>query len=139
MATKNDVTDQLYAAAPLRRGEGRTTFMSMISSVGAVLAACSCCVLPMALAGVGLSAGLSTALSSLGSLRWPMTVFSVVAVTASWLIILRQQRPEGGCASRTALAWLLRPRIIALVVATILTLVAIAWSFIEPTMMNVLM
>lgn len=139
MATRNDVTDQLYSAAPLRRGEGRTTFMSMISSVGAVLAACSCCVLPMALAGVGLSAGLSTSLSSLGSLRWPMTAFSVVAVTASWLIILRQRRLEVGCASRTSLAWLLRPRIIALVVATILTLVAIAWSFIEPTMMNALM
>lgn len=138
MATRNDVTDQLYSAAPLRRGEGRTTVVSMISSVGAVLAACACCILPMALAGIGLSAGLSTALSSLGLLRWPMTAFSVVAVAASWFIVLRQPRHEGDCASRTALAWLLRPRIIVLVVAIIFTLVAVAWSFIEPTMMNAL-
>lgn len=139
MASRNDVSNQLHLAASPRLGETKTTFLSMISSTGAVLAACSCCILPMALAGIGLSAGLSTALSQLGSLRWPMTAFSVVAVFASWFMVWRQRQSDSSCVPLTALQWLLQPRIIALLMATIFTLIATSWSLFEPNLMKAFM
>lgn len=139
MAIANSMSDQILSGVPRRSSEGKTTFVSIISSMSAVLAACSCCILPMALAGVGLSAGLSNTLSPLGSLRWPMTAFSVVAVTASWLIVLRKSRRECACASNPAQKWFLKPQVLVLLVATKFTFVAAAWSFFEPTLMSALM
>lgn len=138
MASRHTLSGQL-PVAPSRLNEGKTTFVSVVSSAGAVLAACSCCILPMALAGVGLSTGLSSTLSPLGSLRWPMTAFSIVAVLASWFLALRQGGGQCNCPTGTLASWLLRPQIIALIIATKLTLVAAAWSLFEPTLMKALM
>lgn len=139
MATTNETITHLVSSAPVRIGGGGTTFMSMLSSLGAILAACSCCILPMALAGLGVSAGLSTTLSPLGPLRWPMTAFSVTAVAISWLVILRQRRSALACASCNTFKWLLSPRMIVLILATGFTLVAAGWSFLEPALMRALM
>lgn len=138
MATRNYISGRVPFVEPLRPNGGRTTLLSMVSSSGAVLAACSCCVFPMALAGMGVSAGLGGALSPLGALRWPMTVFSIVAVAASWFLVLRQRRRAPSCAHADARTWLLSPRMIALIVATNFALLAASWSLFEPTLMRLM-
>lgn len=138
MATRNGIIELGLPAEPVRPGGGRSTFLSMISSLGAVLAACSCCILPMALAGIGVSAGLSSVLSPLGPLRWPMTAFAVVAVASSWFVVLRQRRRACSCTRRDSVRWLLSPRMMILIIATKFTTLAAGWSFLEPAFMRAL-
>jgi len=73
---------QINAVETFPLNEGKTAFVSVISSSAAVLAACSCCILPLVLAAAGLSASLSSILTPLGSLHWPMTALSMIAVAA---------------------------------------------------------
>lgn len=110
--------------------------MSMVSSVGAVLAACSCCILPMALAGIGLSTGLSSVLSPLGSLRWPMAALSVLMVAVSWFVVIRQRRQACGCSSLDLRLWLRTPKILMLLAASVFTLISLSWSAVEPALMR---
>ena len=100
MAIADDMTGECESLEPLNAGAGKTTLLSMISSLGAVLAACSCCILPMALAGLGVSAGLGSFVSPLGPMRWPITAFAAIAVAASWLIVVRQRRGVCPCGPR---------------------------------------
>jgi mercuric ion transport protein len=128
-----------HAVEPLPLNEGKTTVVSVISSSAAVLAACSCCILPMVLAAAGLSAGLSSVLAPLGSLHWPMTALSMIAVAASWLIVLRKYRRKSHCDSQAAFKWFKNPQIIMLLVATVLSFIAAAWGYFEPTLMKAFM
>lgn len=117
----------------------KTTLLSMFSSVGAVLAACSCCVLPMALAGVGLSTGLGAVFSPLGPLRWPMAALSVLMLAASWLVVIRHRRQACGYGAMDVRSWLLTPKIVMLMIATLLTLVAVSWGAFEPALMRAML
>ena len=92
MVASRLMAEPTHAVEPLPLHDGKTTVVSVISSSAAVLAACSCCILPMVLVAAGLSASLSSVLAPLGSLHWPMTAFSMIAVAASWLIVLRKYR-----------------------------------------------
>jgi len=130
---------QINAVEPFPFNEGKTTFVSVISSSAAVLAACSCCILPLVLAAAGLSAGLSSILTPLGSLHWPMTALSMIAVATSWLIVLRKYRRKCHCDSQAAHKWFLNPQIIMLLVATALSFIAAAWGLFEPTLMKTFM
>ena len=134
MATGEDTIESLSAKPLDPRG---TTLLSIITSLGSVLAACSCCILPMALAGLGVSASFGGALSPLGPLRWPMMAFAAVAVAASWLVVVRR-RHTCLCAPRDTLIWLVSPRMLPLIIATKFTALAAGWSFIEPILMKVL-
>ena len=121
-------------------GAGRkTTFLSMLSSVGAVLAACSCCILPMALAGLGLSTGLSMALSPLGPARWPLTALSVLLVGGSWMVVIGQRRQACVCGSSELRSWWRTPKILMLLVASMFTLIALSWSAVEPALMRAML
>ena len=88
MVASRLMAEPTHAVEPLPLHDGKTTVVSIISSSAAVLAACSCCILPMVLVAAGLSASLSSVLAPLGSLHWPMTAFSMIAVAASWLIVV---------------------------------------------------
>jgi len=130
---------QINAVETFPLNEGKTAFVSVISSSAAVLAACSCCILPMVLVAAGLSASLSSVLAPLGSLHWPMTAFSVIAVAASWLIVLRKYRHKSHCHSQAAVKWLKNRQIILLLVATVMSFIAAAWGYFEPTLMKAFM
>lgn len=112
---------------------------SMLSSVGAVLAACSCCILPMALAGIGLSTGLGSTVSHLGPLRWPLTGLSVLMLAVSWLVVIRDSQRKCGCSTPTLSRWLRRPKIVMLIVASVFTLLAASWSAFEPALMRAML
>ena len=139
MAASPFMAKQINAVEPFPLNEGKTTFVSVISSSAAVLAACSCCILPLVLAAAGLSASLSSILTPLGSLHWPMTALSMIAVATSWLIVLRKYRRKCHCDSQAAHKWFLNPQIIMLLVATALTFIAAAWGLFEPTLMKAFM
>ena len=139
MATSRSMAKQINAVETFPLNEGKTAFVSVISSSAAVLAACSCCILPMVLVAAGLSASLSSVLAPLGSLHWPMTAFSVIAVAASWLIVLRKYRHKSHCHSQAAVKWLKNRQIILLLVATVMSFIAAAWGYFEPTLMKAFM
>lgn len=117
---------------------GKTTLLGTLSSVAALLAACSCCVLPLALAAIGASTGVSATASALGPLRWPLTGLSVVMVALSWLILIRQRRLARRCPyrrdKRTSSAM-----VFALGLATATTVLALSWSAVEPSVMRILL
>ncbi len=139
MVASRLMAEPTHAVEPLPLHDGKTTVVSIISSSAAVLAACSCCILPLVLAAAGLSASLSGILTPLGSLHWPMTALSMIAVAASWLIFLRKYRRKCHCDSQAAHKWFLNPQIIMLLVATALTFIAAAWGLFEPTLMKAFM
>lgn len=139
MVASRLMAEPTHAVEPLPLHDGKTTVVSVISSSAAVLAACSCCILPMVLVAAGLSASLSSVLAPLGSLHWPMTAFSMIAVAASWLIVLRKHRHTSHCHSRAAVKWLKNRQIIMLLVATVMSFIAAAWGYFEPTLMKAFM
>ena len=139
MVASRLMAEPTHAVEPLPLHDGKTTVVSVISSSAAVLAACSCCILPLVLAAAGLSASLSSILTPLGSLHWPMTALSMIAVATSWLIFLRKYRRKCHCDSQAAHKWFLNPQIIMLLVATALTFIAAAWGLFEPTLMKAFM
>ncbi len=120
-------------------GGAKTTLMSMLSSVGAVLAACSCCILPMALAGLGLSTGFGSVLTAIGPLRWPMAGLSVLMLIISWLVVIRQRQKACGCGAPHVGLWLRTPRVLMLMMATVLTLIAVSWGAFEPALMRAML
>ena len=68
-----------------------------------------------------------------------MTAFSMIAVAASWLIVLRKYRRKSHCDSRAAVKWFKNRQIIMLLVATVLSFIAAAWGYFEPTLMKAFM
>lgn len=118
---------------------GKTTFFGMLSSVGAVLAACSCCILPVALAGIGLSTGLSSVMSPLGPLQGPMAALSFVLVAFSWIVVLRQRRQAWACGPSKFRSWLRTPKILMLIMASAFSLTAVSWKALEPALMRAML
>lgn len=138
MAVGQDLALQHLPVGRLDSAGGKTTFLGTLSSVSALLAACSCCILPLALAATGASTSLSSAASALGPLRWPLTAFSVAMVTLSWLILIRQRRLARNCPSQRS-ARTRGVMVIALSAATAITFLALSWSAVEPTVMRILL
>lgn len=104
--------------------------------IGAVMAAASCCVLPLALVSIGVSVGFASSLAGLASIRAPLLMFSVVALVFAWIMWGRKR--ETACAPGEACAVDGKPRLAVglLIVATALVGLAASWDAIEPTLMN---
>ena len=121
-------------ATPARTAAGLTS-LGAIASFGAVLAAASCCVLPLALAALGVGAGLSSTFAALMPLRWPLTALSVLGLAGGWWFYAQRRR---ACAADETCA-LPSPSPatpIALAVGTALTLVALMWDRFEAPLMK---
>ena len=131
-----EVAGQVMPRQKFQPGGAKTTVLSMLSSVGAVLAACSCCILPMLLAGIGLSGSVGSAISPLGPLRWPMAGLSLLMLAISWITVFRQRQRACGCGKIGARQWLRSPKILMLILASLLTTVAVSWGLFEPTLMR---
>ena len=80
-----------------RRSAAGLTALGALASFGAVLAAASCCVLPLAFAVLGIGVGLSSTFASLMPLRWPLTLLSILGLAVGWWSYARRRR-----ASRSA-------------------------------------
>lgn len=104
--------------------------------IGAVMAAASCCVLPLALVSIGVSAGFAGSLAGLASIRTPLLMLSAVALVFAWIMWWRKR--ETTCAPGEACAVDAKRHLAVglLIAATALVGLAASWGLIEPTLMN---
>lgn len=119
-----------------RAGPG-LSILGAIASFGAVLAAASCCVLPLALAALGVGSGLSSALAAFMPLRWPLTVLSIVGLASGWWIYARRR---SACASDRPCSVRLPSKAtpVVLAIGTAMTVVALLWDRLEAPLMKAL-
>ncbi|MGQ0559849.1 MAG: hypothetical protein ACT4OE_09745 [Sphingosinicella sp.] len=107
--------------------ETRVAAVGTVASLTALFSATACCVLPLLLAGVGISAG---GLSAFVPYRWPLTIAALIAVVAGWALYLQKRRAcatDANCATA-------RPSTTALTmlsVATVVVALCLIWDFIE--------
>lgn len=97
--------------------------VSVAASAGAVLSCAACCVLPLALPALALG-GMAGALAWMETAHGWLTVAAVVLLAGAWGYVWRQSAATGRRAARAT--------IVLLAIATALTLVALAWPWIEP-------
>jgi len=114
--------------------DGGVATLGTLASIGALISAAACCVLPLALAAVGIG---SAGLSSIVSFHWPLTIAAIAAVGAGWFFYLRKRR---ACA-RDATCTTTPPAkstFALLCVATVFVTISACWGFIEAPLMRAL-
>lgn len=118
-----------------RRADAALSAIGALASFGAVFAAASCCVLPLALAALGMGAGLSSTFATLMPLRWPLTALSLVGLAAGWWAYARRRR---ACAADRSCTVPLPSRAtpIMLAIGSALTLIALIWDRLEAPLMK---
>jgi mercuric ion transport protein len=133
-------------AAPIQRSAatgGRILgSLGAASGLGAVLTK-SCCILPIALGGLGLGTGASALVEALEPFQMPLLIASGVAVAGGWLAFLYYQMlARGGdvsevreCAPCAVQSRPSRTAII-LIVGTALFVAAAAWNAIQPVLVD---
>ncbi|SEM04927.1 mercuric ion transport protein [Sphingomonas palmae] len=111
--------------------------LGALAGVGAVLAAASCCVLPLAFAALGVGAGLSSTFTALLPLRWPLTALSIIGLAAGWWYYTRRWR---ACTADRSCTTPLPSRMtpIVLAIGSALTLIALVWDHVEAPLMKAL-
>lgn len=100
--------------------------------LGALTAAASCCVLPLALAGAGISA---SALAPLVPLRLPLSLLALAAILAGWFFLHRRTR---ACSTDPTCARPARSTPVLLAVATLFVLLSLAWPLFEASLVSAL-
>lgn len=106
-----------------------------IAGAGALFSAAACCVLPLALAALGVGAG---GLAAIVPFHWPMTIAAVLAIAVGWFIYLRKRR---ACATdaNCGLAPPARATPAMLSLASVLVVMSALWpSYLEKPLMNLL-
>lgn len=106
-----------------------------LSSLAALGSAAACCVLPLALAGVGIGAA---GLTILVPYRWPLTVISVLVVAAGWALHARKRRACGARSTCDVAPPPGRTTPVILAASTLTVAISAAWSWIEPPLMRAL-
>jgi mercuric ion transport protein len=125
-------------SAQLSRHTGAgLTAVGALASFAAILAAASCCVLPLALAALGVGAGLSSSFAALMPLRWPLTVLSITGLAAGWWVYSRRRR---ACAADRSCTVPLPAKAtpVALTIGTVLTIAAVLWDKLEAPLIRAL-
>ncbi len=105
------------------------------AGAGALLSAAACCVLPLALAALGIGAG---GLAAFVPFHWPMTIAAALAVAVGWFFYLRKRR---ACATDTSctVAAPTRATPVMLSFATVFVALSALWPFyLEKPLMNLL-
>lgn len=102
-----------------------------VSGFGGLFAAAACCVLPVALASVGVGA---SGLASLSPLHAPLSVLALLAVAAGWYLYIKRLR---ACAADATCAQPSRSTPILLSFAAVFVVLSGIWPFIENSLMRV--
>ena len=128
------VDDTLTARTSSGGADRGAAALGTAASFGALLSAAACCVLPLALAAVGLGAG---GLVTLVPFHWPLTILALVAVATAWLLYARRKR---ACASGPgcAAAPPSRATFLMLCLSTVFVALSAFWGFIEAPLMRLL-
>lgn len=100
------MTDLTTGHLPVSGGDAGTGKDGGVATIGAVagfsafFAAAACCVLPAALAALGVGAGLSSSLSAFVPFRWPLMIAAALAVAVGWVLYFRRRnqcRRDASC------------------------------------------
>lgn len=128
---------RLAAATPIGHADKGLSALGALAGFGAVFAAASCCVLPLALAALGVGAGLSSTFATLMPLRWPLTALSTLGLVAGWWSYARRRR---ACTTDRSCTLPLPSRATPIVLAlgTAMTLIALIWDRVEAPLMKAL-
>lgn len=108
--------------------------LGTMASIGALFSAAACCILPLALAAIGVG---SAGLSSVVPFHWPLTIAAIVAVAAGWLFYLRRREAcvrDATCTTPPPA----KSTFVLLCVATIFVAISACWPFIEAPLMRAL-
>jgi mercuric ion transport protein len=101
-------------------------------SLGGVTAGAACCVLPLALAGVGIGA---SQLAPLVPFHTPLSALALLAVAAGWILYARRRK---ACAAGSDCTPPSKVTPVLLVVASALVILSAAWSSIEAPLTRML-
>lgn len=103
---------------------------------GAVTAAAACCVLPLALASIGVGASLAGGFAALAGVRTPLLAIGAAVLAVAWIIWGRKR--EAACASAKPCATPARSRdpLVLLIISTVLVGLAGMFPALEPTLMK---
>lgn len=129
------MTDQHLPPPERRRGaETKIAAMGAAASVTALFSAAACCVLPLALAGLGIGAG---GLAAFVPFRWPLTIAALILVAAGWTLYFRRR---GACAADAGctLAAPGKASLPMLCVATAIVALSALWGFVEQPLLRAL-
>lgn len=129
------MTDQRAPSASRTGGaETGVAAVGTAASLTALFSAAACCVLPLALAAVGIGAG---GLAQIVPFHWPLTIGAAVAVLVGWLIYARKRR---ACAADESCATAppTRATFLMLCFATLFVILSAIWPFVlEQPLMQV--
>ena len=103
-----------------------------VGGLGALTAAASCCVLPLALAGTGVSA---STLAPLVPWRLPLSLLALLAILAGWFLLYRRTR---ACTVDPTCARPARSTVVMLTTATLFALLSLAWPLFEASLVSAL-
>ena len=112
--------------------DGRVAAVGTAASVTALFSAAACCVLPLALAAMGVGAG---GLAAFVPFHWPLTIAASLAIAAGWFLYFRRKR---ACATdeSCAVAPAARATLVMLIVASVIIAISAIWSYIEAPLMK---
>ena len=134
----NSEPTMLGSAPEARRIPGNADLgvatLGTMASIGALFSAAACCILPLALAAVGVG---SAGLSSVVPFHWPLTIAAIVAVAAGWLFYLRKREAcvrDARCTNPPPA----KSTLVLLCAATLFVTISACWPFIEAPLMRAL-
>lgn len=121
-------------AARMSGSEREVAAAGTVASLTALFSATACCVLPLALASIGIGAG---GLAVLVPYKGPLTVVALAVVIVGWGLYLRKRRTcsaDADCAASAPS----RATLAMLIIASVLVAICLLWSFIEQPLMRAL-
>jgi len=121
------------SGAPAHADRGAAA-LGTVASIGALFSAAACCVVPLALAAIGVS---SAGLASVVPFHWPLTIAAVVVVAVGWLFYFRRRQACARDATCTAPPPA-RSTFILLSLATLFVTISVCWPLIEEPLMRAL-
>lgn len=126
------ILEQPASFEPTDRG---VATIGTVAGAGALFSAAACCVLPLALAALGVGAG---GLAAFVPFHWPMTIAAAVAIAVGWWLYLKRRRACARDASCTT-ALPTRATLLMLSLATVFVALSALWpSYLEKPLMNLL-
>lgn len=107
-----------------------------VAGLGAIAAAASCCIMPLALASLGAGAGIFGTLEALASWRMPLLGASVIAVAVGWFVWWRKRRVACDAGSTCTARARSPASFLLLLLASLIVVTAIGWNHFEPYLLK---
>jgi mercuric ion transport protein len=126
--------DFVQGSATSARADRGAAALGTLASIAALFSAAACCILPLALAAIGVG---SAGLAPVVPFHWPLTIGAIIVVAIAWLLYLRKRRACVRDATCTV-APPARSTFLLLCIATVFVTISACWPWIEAPLMRAL-